>query len=84
MLKDYCTLWPDFVQSIWIGACCRDHDRAYAEGVSRLEADRLLGECVAALGLPVTGFLMAVGTGLFGWMFYAWKGRKARRDLGSK
>lgn len=67
---DHCTLWPDTIAGIYIGACCAAHDAAYINGADRLPADRALAECVAGLGLPFTGFVMGLAVTWFGWIFY--------------
>lgn len=68
--QDACTLWPDTLFGVNYTACCYAHDRAYEMQLPRLEADIELGRCVAALGLPVLGNVMALGVILFGYWAY--------------
>ncbi|EAU40150.1 hypothetical protein FP2506_11357 [Fulvimarina pelagi HTCC2506] len=76
-MTDYCTLWPDRLFGVEIGeACCKPHDEAYDAGGSLVDfvaSNVDLGACVAALGLSAWGVLMAIGTTLFGWIFFRWR-----------
>jgi hypothetical protein len=77
--KDYCTLWPDGVWS----HCCQAHDRAYAIGVNKLDADVALAQCVAATGNDDMGIIMLLGVLIFGGIPYLiaqWR-RVRRGDL---
>ena len=63
---DGCTLFPDGTaqdKHLW-RHCCVAHDRRCWMGGTkseRREADRALGECVAAVGKPKTGEWMRMG-----------------------
>lgn len=77
-MKDYCTLWPDWIGDIWIGGCCKAHDYAYFNGLPRLEADRELEACVTNLGLPLTGLIMGLAVTLLGFPFWLRAKRRKR------
>lgn len=64
--SDGCSAFPDGTleeNTLWL-ACCEEHDRAYWQGGTyeqRLDADKQLKQCVAALGKPKTAMLMLTG-----------------------
>jgi len=71
---DGCSMFPD---SGWV-QCCVEHDLAYWCGGSaaqRLEADRGLQDCVAALGQPETAWWMKLGVRVGGhpWWPFPWR-----------
>lgn len=45
---DYCTWAPDKLFGVYIGCCCKDHDKYYSkEGkVSKQDADNILRHCI--------------------------------------
>lgn len=57
--------------------CCERHDRHYVagSGVSRLDADKMLLDCLLINGNPRwKAYLAYYAVRLFGWIFY--KGKK--------
>jgi hypothetical protein len=71
---DGCSMFPD---SGWV-QCCVEHDLAYwcgGRAAQRLEADRGLQDCVAALGQPETAWWMKLGVRLGGhpWWPFPWR-----------
>lgn len=80
-VTDGCSWFPDGTceqEDLW-KECCETHDRTYWVGGSRaerMEADRLLKECVAAAGAPKTAALMRVGVWFGGTpylpMYFRW------------
>ncbi|NVJ49327.1 MAG: hypothetical protein HWE13_08370 [Gammaproteobacteria bacterium] len=64
--SDGCSMFPDgtFKQGeLWL-ECCRRHDLAYWQGGTyqqRIDADRALQSCVAAVGEPAVAELMLAG-----------------------
>lgn len=67
---DYCTLWFEYIGDIYIGGCCKAHDAAYEQGITRLEADWQLYSCVRDLDAPMAAAAMFAATAAFGWYFY--------------
>jgi hypothetical protein len=71
---DGCSMFPD---GRWV-QCCVEHDFAYWCGGSasqRLEVDRGLQDCVAALGQPETAWWMNLGVRAGGhpWWPFPWR-----------
>jgi len=72
---DGCSLFPDGHlnnRDLWL-PCCTAHDKAYWQGGTwrqRLDADRELKQCVAALGEHVVAELMLNGVRLGGSPFW--------------
>lgn len=72
---DGCSLFPDGHfnnRELWL-PCCTAHDKAYWQGGTRqqrLDADRQLKQCVAALGEHVVAELMLNGVRLGGSPFW--------------
>lgn len=52
--------------------CCQRHDEAYALGVDRLLADRMLRRCLQQAGYPVRAQVFYVAVRLVGWTRYYW------------
>lgn len=69
--SDGCSLFPDGhlnSRELWL-PCCTAHDKAYWQGGTwqqRLDADRQLKQCVAALGEHIVAGLMLNGVRLGG------------------
>lgn len=69
--SDWCTLFPEYIGSVYIGDACRKHDRRYENTrITRGQADRLLYRDIRRRGLYFTAFIMYIGVRLFGWVFY--------------
>ena len=70
-MKDFCSNFPDNVDGVYIGGCCKEHDAAYTipgDRFARLVADKHLRACIAGRsGKPWLGTLMYVGVRMFGW-----------------
>ena len=70
-MPDYCTLWPDWVGDIYIGACCAKHDQDFETGVPFEIANMALKVCVERLDLPGLAALMFIGVSSWvGRIFY--------------
>ena len=72
---DGCTGFPD----AWWRTCCVLHDQLYwwqPDGISKLDADQAMTDCMTALGAPGAALVSALGVTLFGWRYW-WRGRRA-------
>lgn len=61
-----CTLFPDENYT----SCCDSHDKHYATGTSRSQADQELRECIIKAGHPYMAWIAWIGIRLFGWPFW--------------
>jgi hypothetical protein len=79
-IKDCCTLWKD---NGWHDCCCQ-HDLDYRynpDGLTRLQSDKFLKECIEASGHPKMAQVMFLGVrvgGGFVWYKNKWLGRHKR------
>lgn len=64
--SDGCSDFPNGLpqhKTLWL-SCCIDHDKAYWQGgtyAERLQADKVLQQCVAAVGQPEIAGIMLAG-----------------------
>ena len=72
---DGCTNFPDG----WWRVCCTVHDAIFwwqPDGISKLDADQAMTECMTALGAPGASLVAAVGLALFAGKYWR-RGRRA-------
>ena len=53
--------------------CCDQHDIAYIEGGSKIEADWVLRQCIRASGRPVAAWVVWGFVSTLGWLFWGWQ-----------
>lgn len=71
---DGCTGFPDG----WWLKCCILHDQLYwwrPDGISKVDADQAMTDCMTALGAPGFALVAAIGLTIFGWRYW----RRGRR-----
>ena len=53
--------------------CCDQHDIAYSEGGSKLDADWVLRRCIRAQGRPVMAWVVWLAVSTVGWLYWIWQ-----------
>lgn len=66
---DYCTFSPDRIFGIYIGCCCKEHDKQYAnEGkVTRVFADKKIRRCI--INKLIKKGILKANIGYIYWIF---------------
>jgi len=86
-VKDYCTLFPEKVQGVFIGGCCKIHDNEVGERGSHnpLLAVKVFWDClIKKVPLWLTVLIVTGGTivALFKYPYFAYKKYKYRKEKG--